>query len=74
MGTAIKEESRSLLLTHDASVWDEVARIFDFLGVSVTYNTSESEALADFYALRSDWGAVGDELRRAMHATRQRSI
>lgn len=45
-----------------------IARILDPQGKLNTYNTSESAQLADARAIRSDWLAVGDDLRSAIQS------
>ena len=41
------------------------ASVLDLGGTLEEYNTSESPEEADFYALRSDWRSVGDDIRLA---------
>ena len=43
-----------------------VARIFDFANVLQKYRHDTTEHEADTNALRSDWMAVGDDLRHAI--------
>ena len=45
-----------------------MASVMDIGGTLVDYNGSSSPDLADFYALRSDWRQVGDDLRVAIEA------
>jgi hypothetical protein len=42
------------------------ARIFDFTSVLQNYRSDATEAEADTNALRSDWMAVGDDIRQAL--------
>jgi hypothetical protein len=48
------------------SVWEGIARVFDFGDTLTEFNVSESAAQADFLAIRSDWLAVGDDLAAAI--------
>src|SRR5688500_6707137 len=48
------------------SFWKGVARLVDPLGLINTYNRSATPNEADYYALLSDWLAVGDDLNRAI--------
>lgn len=43
-----------------------VARMLDPVGALNQFNTSPSDEAADRRALRSDWDAVGDDIRMAM--------
>lgn len=45
-----------------------IARILDPFGTLNTYNTSSSGEEADYDALRSDWKAVGDDIRYAIRS------
>jgi hypothetical protein len=47
------------------------ARIFDFVSVLQNYRTDATEAEADANALRSDWMAVGDDIRQALMSYEQ---
>jgi len=42
------------------------ARIFDFTNVLQHYRTDATEGEADTNALRSDWSAVGDDIRHVI--------
>lgn len=48
------------------SFLEGLARIFDFSGALNEYNISATPEQADARALRSDWMAVGDDLRNAL--------
>lgn len=52
------------------SFWSGVARTLDLGGVFDDYNYSASAAEAEARAMRADWTAVGNDLRRAMLAER----
>jgi len=41
------------------------ASVLDIGGTLGEYNASETDEMADFHALRSDWRAVGDDIRAA---------
>ena len=43
-----------------------VGSLFDVFGTLNQYNNAESPEEADYEALRSDWQAIGDDLRQAM--------
>jgi len=43
-----------------------MARIFDFSDVLTEYNTSPTPRQANAAALRSDWRAVGEDMRAAI--------
>jgi len=44
-----------------------IARIIDPFGTLNEYNTSPNARIADYYAILSDWKAVGDDLRYSIH-------
>ncbi len=48
------------------SFLEGIARSIDIGDTLTEYNDSQSGHLADTRALRSDWQAVGDDLRQAM--------
>ena len=48
------------------SILTGVARLIDMGGFLNVYNVSESDNEADYYALFSDWLAVGDALETAI--------
>lgn len=50
------------------SFLEGIARIMDMSGTLNEYNRSESPEEADTRALRSDWYAVGDDLRTSITA------
>ena len=54
------------LLYAAPSFLEGLARSIDIGDTLTEYNTSESGAEADTRALRSDWKAVGDDLRQAI--------
>ena len=53
------------LLYAAPSFLEGVARSLDIGDTLTEYNTSESGAAADLQALRSDWLAIGNDLRQA---------
>lgn len=48
------------------SFWREFGRLLDIGGVMTEFNYSLTPNQADYFAMRADWHAVGDELRAAM--------
>ena len=58
--------SRSTLLFAESSFSEGAARAVDLWGFLGDYNYSQTAELADFYAMRNDWYAVGDDLRNAV--------
>ncbi len=54
------------LLYATPSFIEGIARSIDIGDTLTEYNGSENGTLADIRALRSDWLAVGDDLRQAM--------
>ena len=48
------------------SFLEGVARVADFFGALQEYNVSSSPEAADLRAMRADWLAVGDDLRKAI--------
>ena len=54
------------LLYAAPSFLEGVARAVDIGDTLTEYNGSESGAAADLRALRSDWLAIGNDLRQAM--------
>ncbi|MCB1310261.1 MAG: hypothetical protein KDK30_18890 [Leptospiraceae bacterium] len=67
---------RSFMLFPVPSFLSGAASVLD-LGATLEtfdrYNYSEGEGEADFCALRSDWQAVGDDLRNALEEHRRLS-
>ena len=59
------------LLYATPSFLEGVARVIDIGDTLTEYNGSENGVEGDVRALRSDWQAVGDDLRRAMAQYRQ---
>ncbi len=53
-------------LTADPSLLEGAARMLDFGDTLTVFNESPTPELADFYALRMDWRAVGRDLARAL--------
>ena len=43
-----------------------MGRLFDFANALQMYRSDATKELADMHALKSDWFAVGDDLRSAM--------
>ncbi len=58
--------SRSTFLFARPSYLEGLARIMDFGNTITVYNESLNGEQADYLALRSDWTAVGDDLRSAI--------
>jgi hypothetical protein len=54
------------LLYAAPSFLEGVARSLDIGDTLTEYNDSESGSAADLQALRSDWLAIGNDLRKAM--------
>lgn len=54
------------LLFAQPSFLEGLARAVDIGDTLTVYNNSESGAEADRHALRSDWQAVGQDLKQAM--------
>lgn len=54
------------LLYATPSFLEGIARSIDLGDTLTEYNGSESGAAADLRALRSDWIAIGNDLRQAM--------
>jgi hypothetical protein len=48
------------------SFWEGIARLIDVGGMLNEYNYSKSEWEADYRALQSDWGLVGEDLWGAL--------
>jgi len=55
----------SSFLYAEPSFWEGAARLFDFGGTMLEFNRCVAPEQADFFALRADWRAVGDDIRRA---------
>jgi hypothetical protein len=49
------------------SFWSGMARVVDLGGTLNEYNYSISPRKADYYAIRSDWNVVGDDIREAVN-------
>ncbi|MBI4494715.1 MAG: hypothetical protein HY690_18215 [Chloroflexi bacterium] len=60
----VLDESSSFLFARPSFI-DGLARLFDFGNTLTVYNTSARPEWADFLALKSDWMAVGNDVRRA---------
>jgi hypothetical protein len=63
--------SRTGVLYAEPSFSEGVARALDIGGTLEEYNTSRSGDDADRNALRSDWRAVGEDLREAIQHARE---
>lgn len=50
------------------SFWEGVARALDLGGTLTQYNRAIDGRQADYLAMKSDWMAVGNDLRTAMGA------
>lgn len=61
-------ESYSDFLYARPSFLEGVARIFDFGGALNEYNVSSTGHEADTAAIRSDWEAIGQDMRAAIEA------
>lgn len=48
------------------SFWGGFGQVLDMGATRFRFNTSEDGDQADYFALLSDWKAVGDDLRSAM--------
>ncbi len=55
----------SKFLFADPSFAEGMARVLDLAGRLNTYNSSQTEKQADFWALYADWRAVGQDIRNA---------
>ena len=64
-------ESYSDFLYARPSFLEGVARIFDFGGTLNEYNDSPTGQEADTAAIRSDWEAIGQDMRAAIEAFRR---
>ena len=60
----------SRFLFAEPSFREGMARVLDLGGLLNEYNSSPTGRLADYFALRSDWLAVGRELSRAIGVER----
>lgn len=58
--------TRSTLLFAASSFAEGAARAVDLWGFLGDYNYSQTAELADYYAMRNDWYAVGDDLQAAI--------
>ena len=63
---ALSRQPHSFRLFARPTFLEGAARIFDFASVLQQYRTDATEAEADTNALRSDWMAVGDDIRHAI--------
>lgn len=50
------------------SFLEGLGRLFDFGGTLTEFNYALTEEQAEYLAMRADWQATGDDLRRAMDA------
>jgi len=62
------------LLYATPSFLEGIARSIDIGDTLTEYNGSESGAAADLRALRSDWIAIGNDLRQAMSQFEQDNV
>lgn len=62
-----QEMKRSHFLFARPTFWRGWAEIWDFANTLSLYNASPTVEQADYYATKSDWMAVGDDLRRALN-------
>ena len=56
----------SYILFARPSFWGGTAMLLDFGNTLFEYNVSLTPGQADYFAMRSDWIAVGNHLRRAV--------
>lgn len=56
----------SRYLFAEASLFEGIGRIFDWADTLTEFNRSVTDEQADFFAMRSDWQAAGDDIRLAM--------
>jgi hypothetical protein len=61
-------ESLTYFLFARPSFWAGTAALFDFGNTLFVYNESLTTEQADYYAMKADWRAVGNDLRRAIKA------
>jgi hypothetical protein len=47
--------------------WSGIARVVDLGATLNEYNYSASPRRADYYAIRSDWNVVGDDISEALN-------
>ncbi len=59
-------DPKDLHLFAQPSFMTGVARIFDWRGTLDEYNSSQTPEVADYYALLSDWKAVGNDMWHAI--------
>lgn len=55
------------------SFWEGMGRVIDFGNALQEYNTSSSGSAADERALKADWQAVGEDMRKAMGSVGKKS-
>ena len=56
----------SYILFARPSFWGGTAALVDFGNTLFEYNVSLTPGQADYFATKSDWAAVGNDLRRAI--------
>ena len=56
----------SFILFARPSFWTGTALLADFGNTLFEYNVSLSPGQADYFAIKNDWTAVGNDLRRAI--------
>lgn len=56
----------SSFLFSQPSIWEGVARIFDFGNTLQEYNKSLTPEQADLRALHADWHAIGEDMKHAV--------
>jgi len=67
-------EPHSFRLFARPTFLEGAARVFDFANVLQKYRYDTTEHEADTNALRSDWMAVGDDIRHAISAYERREL
>ncbi|MGA2732792.1 MAG: hypothetical protein ABSG35_09370 [Syntrophobacteraceae bacterium] len=54
--------------------WSGVARVLDLGATLNVYNETFSPPLADYYAIKADWLAVGEDMRLAVEQFAQEYV
>ena len=63
--------TRTGALFSEPSLVEGIARLFDWGSTLNMYNDEQTSQEADYKALKSDWKAVGDDMRKAMRLYEQ---
>lgn len=60
------QSGHTFILFAQPSFWGGFGQLLDFGNTLFVYNESVTPEQADYFATKSDWAAVGNDIRRAI--------